>query len=44
MYACVGKESGKAIMIVRTDDTELAADILHRNGYGNINPAEVYRL
>lgn len=44
MYACVGRESGKAIMIVRTDDTELAADILHRNGYGDINPAEVYRL
>ena len=44
MYACVGRESGKAIMVIRTDDTELAADILHRGGYGDINPAEVYRL
>ena len=44
MYACVGKLSGKAIMVVRTDDLDLAADILHRNGYGDINPAEVYRI
>ena len=44
MYACVGKESGKALMIVRTDDIELAEDILHRGGYGDINPADVYRL
>lgn len=44
MYACVGRESGKAIMVIRTDDTELAADILHRGGYGDINPAEVYRI
>ena len=44
MYACVGKDSGKAIMIVRTDDTELAANILHRGGYGDVNPAEIYRL
>ena len=44
MYACVGRQSGKAIMIVRTDDLDLAADILHRNGYGDINPAEVYRI
>ena len=38
------KDSGKAIMIVRTDDTELAANILHRGGYGDVNPAEIYRL
>lgn len=44
MYACVGKQSGKAIMVVRTDDIELAEDILHRGGYGDINPADVYRL
>ena len=44
MYACVGKESGKALMVVRTDDIELAEDILHRGGYGDINPADVYRL
>ena len=44
MYACVGKESGKALMVIRTDDIELAEDILHRGGYGDINPADVYRL
>ncbi len=44
MYACVGRVSGKAIMVIRTDDIELAADILHRGGYGDINPAEVYRI
>ena len=44
IYACVGKESGKALMVIRTDDIELAEDILHRGGYGDINPADVYRL
>ena len=44
MYACVGRASGKAIMVIRTDDIELAANILHRGGYGDINPAEVYRI
>ncbi|MBE6620640.1 MAG: hypothetical protein E7625_04680 [Ruminococcaceae bacterium] len=44
MYACVGKQTGKAIMIVRTDDIDLAEQILRRGGYGEINPADVYRL
>ena len=44
MYACVGRQSGKALMVVRTDDIELAEEILHRGGYGDINPADVYRL
>ena len=44
MYACVGRLSGKAIMVIRTDDLDLATNILHRNGYGEINPAEVYRI
>ncbi|MBR5616126.1 MAG: hypothetical protein IKW66_04835 [Clostridia bacterium] len=44
IYACVGKQSGKALMVIRTDDIELAEDILHRGGYGDINPADVYRL
>ena len=44
MYACVGRLSGKAIMIIRTDDPIKAANILHREGYGDINPAEVYRI
>ena len=44
MYACVGRQSGKAIMVVRTDDIDLAEDILHRGGYGDVSPADVYRL
>ena len=44
IYACVGKQSGKALMVIRTDNIELAEDILHRGGYGDINPADVYRL
>ena len=44
LYACVGKQSGKAIMIVRTDDIEQAEQVLQKGGYGEINPADVYRL
>ena len=44
LYACVGKQSGKAIMIVRTDDIEKAEQVLQKGGYGEINPADVYRL
>ena len=44
MYACVGKMSGKAIMIIRTDDPKAAAEILRKEGYGDINPADVYRI
>ena len=44
MYACVGKVSGKALMIIRTDDAEAATGTLRRNGYGDINPADVYRI
>lgn len=44
LYACVGKQSGKAIMIVRTDDIEAAEQVLQKGGYGEINPADVYRL
>ncbi len=44
MYACVGRLSGKALMIIRTDNREKAAEVLHANGYGDMNPAEIYRL
>lgn len=44
LYACVGKQSGKAIMIVRTDNIEAAEQVLQKGGYGEINPADVYRL
>ncbi len=44
MYACVGRESGKALMVIRTDDIDMAQSILHRGGYGDLNPAEIYRI
>ena len=44
MYACVGRVSGKAIMVIRTDDPTAATEILRKAGYGDINPAEVYRI
>lgn len=44
MYACVGRLSGKALMVIRTDNLEKAAEVLHQNGYGEMNPAEIYRL
>ena len=44
MYACIGKLTGKAIMVIRTDNPDLAAEVLERNGYADIKPAEVYRI
>ena len=44
MYACVGRLSGKALMVIRTDDPKKATAILHDAGYGDINPAEIYRI
>ena len=44
MYACVGRVSGKALMVIRVDDLAHAQAILRENGYGDINPAEIYRI
>ena len=44
MYACIGRLSGKALMVVRTDNSEKAYEVLHAHGYGDMNPAEIYRL
>lgn len=44
MYACVGKVTGKAIMVIRIEDYDLAEKILLEAGYGEVNPADVYRL
>ncbi len=43
MYVCIGHVSGKPIMIVRTDDIAVASDVLHKAGYTDIDPADVYR-
>lgn len=44
IYACVGRVSGKALMVIRVDDEEAAENILHAHGYNDINPADVYRI
>lgn len=44
MYACVGKVSGKALMVVRTDNQEKAEETLKNGGFGQINPADIYRI
>lgn len=44
MYACVGKVSGKALMVVRTDNQEKAEETLKNGGFANINPADIYRI
>ena len=44
MYACVGRISGKALMVVRTDDAEKAEKVLEDNGLDEVSPADIYRL
>ena len=44
IYACVGRVSGKALMVIRVDDVEVAEQVLHANGYNDINPADIYRI
>lgn len=44
MYACVGRVSGKALMVVRTDDAEKAEKVLEDNGLDEVSPADIYRL
>lgn len=44
MYACIGKTSGKALMVMRTEDIEKAEEILERNGFGNVDPKDIYRI
>ena len=44
MYACVGKTTGKALMVIRTEDTNRAEKILCENGFGKVNPAYIYRI
>lgn len=44
MYACVGKVSGKALSLLRVDRPAEAEALLRQNGFGEINPAEIYRI
>ncbi len=41
MYACVGKESGKAFMIIQAEELEAAEAILRRNGFSQ---ADIYGI
>ncbi len=42
MYVCVGRASGKPIMVVRTDDINAASEVLDKAGYSNIEPDDIY--
>lgn len=44
MYACVGKVTGKALMVIRTDDVERTEKLLHDSGYGSLDPNDIYRI
>ncbi|MBP3436702.1 MAG: amino acid-binding protein [Clostridia bacterium] len=44
MYACVGRQSGKALTIMRLDDTKRAEELLSKGKHGQVNPSDIYRL
>lgn len=44
MYACVGKTTGKALMVVKTDDVTSAESVLETAGFALANPADIYRI
>ena len=44
MYAFVGRVSGKALTVLRTDDSARAENVLHAGGYGTVAPADIYRI
>lgn len=43
-YAFLSHDKENALVVVRTDDNEVAEQILADNGIGTINPADHYRL
>lgn len=44
MYACVGKTTGKALMVIRTNDQEKAEAVLAKKGYAAVSPSDIYRI
>ncbi len=42
MYVCVGRESGKPIMIIRTDRNEDAVRVLEEAGYAGAEASDLY--
>ena len=43
-YACVGKVSGKALMVMRVDDSDKAEALLHERGYDAVQAEDIYRI
>ena len=41
MYACVGKTTGKAFMIIQAEELEAAEEILRRNGFMQADISEI---
>ncbi|MDO5448847.1 MAG: hypothetical protein Q4F70_04495 [Clostridia bacterium] len=44
MYACVGKTTGKALVVIKPSDVSAAEDALTAGGYGAISPSDIYRI
>ena len=44
MYACIGRVNGKALMVMRVEDTEKTEKILAENGLAEANPGDIYRI
>lgn len=44
LYACVGQKSGKALMVIRTNDIDGTEALLKSHGYDKLEPADVYEL
>ena len=44
MYACVGKTTGKALVVIKPSDVAAAENALTANGYGKVSPADIYRI
>ncbi len=44
MYVCVGRVSGKPIMVVRTNDIVATSKVLEDAGYSDVDPADIYRV
>lgn len=42
IYACVCKPAEKALMIIRTDDSVKAENVLRANGHCDIDPSDIY--
>ena len=44
MYACAGKITGQALMILRTSDHARAEKLLSEKGYDKTKAGDIYRI